>query len=45
MLFRSDIMGACEAGIDQVFVNLENKIPKVRATYEIKSLKELMEIF
>lgn len=40
-----DIMGACEAGIDQVFVNLENKIPKVRATYEIKSLKELMEIF
>jgi putative hydrolase of the HAD superfamily len=40
-----DILGAREAGIDQVYVNHTGKNEAVDATYTIYSLKELMEIF
>jgi putative hydrolase of the HAD superfamily len=40
-----DILGAREAGIDQVFVNHTGNIQPVKATYTVYSLKELMAIF
>lgn len=40
-----DIDGAREAGMDQVFVNHINHAGPVNATYSVRSLKELEEIF
>jgi putative hydrolase of the HAD superfamily len=40
-----DILGAANAGIDQVYVNHTRNIEPVRATYTVHSLAELMEIF
>ncbi len=40
-----DIIGAKEAGIDQVFLNLENTPSDGCATFEIKSLEDLKKIF
>jgi putative hydrolase of the HAD superfamily len=40
-----DILGAREAGIDQVYVNHTGNKEVVNATYTVYSLKELMEIF
>jgi len=40
-----DILGAREAGMDQVFVNHTGLSTPVEATYTVTSLKELMEIF
>jgi putative hydrolase of the HAD superfamily len=40
-----DILGAREAGIDQVYVNHTGSKEVVDATYTVYSLKELMEIF
>jgi putative hydrolase of the HAD superfamily len=39
-----DILGAKDAGIDSVFVNLENIIHNKSINYEVKSLPELNEI-
>jgi putative hydrolase of the HAD superfamily len=40
-----DILGAREAGIDQVYVNHTGSDEPVKATYTVYSLKELMKIF
>ena len=40
-----DILGAREAGIDQVYVNHTGNNEPVDATFTVYSLKELMEIF
>jgi putative hydrolase of the HAD superfamily len=40
-----DILGAKNAGIDQVFVNHLGIETDVKATYEVKNLRELREIF
>jgi putative hydrolase of the HAD superfamily len=40
-----DILGAREAGIDQVYVNHTGSREPVEATYTVYSLKELREIF
>jgi putative hydrolase of the HAD superfamily len=40
-----DIVGAREAGIDQVYVNHSGNTEPVKATYTVFSLKELKEIF
>ena len=40
-----DILGAMNAGIDQVFINHLNIDIEVKPTYVVKSLKELEEIF
>ena len=40
-----DIVGAINAGIDQVYVNHLGIEPEVKATYTVNSLKELEEIF
>jgi putative hydrolase of the HAD superfamily len=40
-----DILGAREAGIDQVYVNHTGNQEPVQATYTVNSLIELMEIF
>ena len=40
-----DIMGAMNAGIDQVYVNHLGIEPAVNPTYSVSSLKELEEIF
>ncbi|HEY8735117.1 MAG TPA: YjjG family noncanonical pyrimidine nucleotidase [Puia sp.] len=40
-----DILGAREAGIDQVYVNHSGNTEPVKATYTVFSLKELKEIF
>ncbi len=40
-----DIMGAHNAGLDQVFVNHVNEQPEFSATYTVYSLKELQDIF
>jgi putative hydrolase of the HAD superfamily len=40
-----DILGAREAGIDQVYVNHTGNKEPVKATYTVSSLKELMNIF
>jgi putative hydrolase of the HAD superfamily len=41
---EADILGAKNAGIDQVFFNPEKKRHNQRVTYEISCLSELMEI-
>lgn len=42
----ADIVGAREAGLDQVYVNHLNKpLPEIKPTYTIASLKELENIF
>ena len=40
-----DIVGAMNAGIDQVFVNHLGIQPEIKPTYTVYSLKELEEIF
>lgn len=40
-----DILGAMNAGIDQVFVNHHNAETDVKPTYSVNSLKELESIF
>lgn len=40
-----DILGAMNAGIDQVFINHNNILFDVKPTYVVNSLKELEEIF
>jgi len=40
-----DILGAREAGFDQVYINHTGNHEPVNATYTVFSLKELMEIF
>ena len=40
-----DIVGAMNAGIDQVFINHLNIDIAIKPTYVVKSLKELEEIF
>jgi putative hydrolase of the HAD superfamily len=40
-----DIIGAMNAGIDQVYVNYSRAVPEVRPTYTVYALKELEEIF
>jgi putative hydrolase of the HAD superfamily len=40
-----DIMGAMNAGIDQVFVNHQNITTDIKPTYTVNSLKELEKIF
>jgi putative hydrolase of the HAD superfamily len=40
-----DIIGALNAGIDQVYVNHLGVDPTVRPTYMVNSLKELEKIF
>jgi putative hydrolase of the HAD superfamily len=40
-----DIIGAMNAGIDQVFINHQNIAIDIKPTYTVKSLKELEEIF
>jgi putative hydrolase of the HAD superfamily len=42
---EADIVGAMNAGIDQVFVNHLNKSITVQPTYTVHSLQELVEIF
>ncbi|WP_026950914.1 YjjG family noncanonical pyrimidine nucleotidase [Algoriphagus mannitolivorans] len=41
---NSDILGAQRAQIDQVFFNPEGKETEIKATYEIRHLKELEEL-
>jgi len=40
-----DILGAINAGIDQVYVNHTNLEPSIKPTYMVHSLKELEKIF
>jgi len=40
-----DVVGARNVGMDQVYFNTEGKRHKEEVTFEIKSLKELMDIF
>jgi putative hydrolase of the HAD superfamily len=40
-----DIVGAMNAGIDQVFVNHLGIEPEIKPTYTVSSLKELERIF
>ena len=40
-----DIVGAMNAGIDQVYVNHLDIAPKIKPTYTVSSLKELEDIF
>lgn len=40
-----DIIGAMNAGIDQVFINHLNIEPSIKPTYTVTSLKQLEEIF
>jgi len=40
-----DIIGAMNAGIDQVFINHLNIKPDIKPTYTVHSLKELENIF
>jgi len=42
---EADIIGAMNAGIDQVYVNHLNKTPGVQPTFMVYSLKELEDIF
>lgn len=39
-----DIEGARNAGMDQIFVNFEGKLPSCGTTFEVNSLKEIMNI-
>ncbi len=40
-----DILGAMNAGIDQVFINHNNIVININPTYTVNTLKELEEIF
>jgi putative hydrolase of the HAD superfamily len=40
-----DILGAMNAGIDQVFINHNNIVTDIKPTYTVKTLKELKDIF
>jgi putative hydrolase of the HAD superfamily len=40
-----DIIGAMNAGIDQVFINHLGIVPEVKPTYTVSSLKELETLF
>lgn len=40
-----DIIGAMNAGMDQVYVNHTNAVPEVKPTYTVYSLRELEGIF
>jgi len=40
-----DILGAMNAGIDQVFINHNNIVTDIKPTYMVKTLKELEDIF
>jgi putative hydrolase of the HAD superfamily len=40
-----DIIGAMNAGIDQVFINHLGIVPEVKPTFTVSSLKELENIF
>ena len=40
-----DILGAMNAGMDQVHVNFNNKPQDLKPTYTVTTLKELKEIF
>lgn len=40
-----DVIGARNVGMDQVYFNTKGKGHKEKVTYEIRSLKELMDIF
>lgn len=40
-----DILGAMNAGMDQVFINHNRIVPEIMPTYTVTSLKELEEIF
>ena len=42
---EADIIGAAKAGMDQVFINHVNAAPEFKATYTVKSLRELEDIF
>jgi len=42
---EADILGAMNAGIDQVYINHLDQEPSVRPTYTVRSLRELKEIF
>src|SRR6478609_2760129 len=42
---EADIIGAMNAGIDQVYVNHLNRTPSVQPTFTVYSLKELEDIF
>jgi putative hydrolase of the HAD superfamily len=42
---EADIQGGINAGMDTIFVNHLNIRPHIKATYEIKHLKELEDIF
>ncbi len=42
---EADIMGAANAGLDQVYINHVNKRPDFKPTYTVYSLKELEAIF
>ena len=42
---EADILGAMNAGIDQVYVNHLDQEPAVRPTYTVRSLRELKDIF
>ncbi|AHF16079.1 YjjG family noncanonical pyrimidine nucleotidase [Niabella soli] len=42
---EADIMGAANAGLDQVYINHINKTPDFKPTYTVYSLKELEAIF
>lgn len=42
---EADIVGAINAGIDQVFVNHTNEVTEIKPTYTIFSLDELKDIF
>ena len=42
---EADIIGAMNAGIDQVYVNYHNMVTPVQPTYTVNTLKQLEEIF
>ncbi len=42
---EADIMGAANAGLDQVYINHVNKSPDFKPTYTVYALKELEAIF
>jgi putative hydrolase of the HAD superfamily len=42
---EADIIGASNAGMDQVFINHVEAVPDFKPTYMVKSLKELEDIF
>ena len=41
----ADIQGAINAGMDNIFVNHVNEIPKIQSTYTVTHLSQLEEIF